>query len=521
MLSNKIILSSIISVLLVSSTLGIILLNQEDGKTEQPIDNINLPPIDQGEQLPINEVELSIVNVSLPQELEKGEKIVALVTLNLINDSEEYAFFTATFKLELSFNEIIINSSKTSPVFVNGSLSKNIIKVAFDPWGVGTSGIYALRQGSYELHKISFAGEKTTTSLNLNQIMEITLNSQTNLIVNPDFESEDENWTISTTNSTAEAKQYNDESVLEITSENNTEVAIELSQVVNWTSVTLFEVELLANITSDDSFLSLWAGETEIWSIDLSTIPHDSFEKLSTFSPVGIINQRELKLKINSSSQIHLIIKEVWFMKQYHPVNVIIADDNWTDIGYGAAEAATSVLQASYYFELFLGIKLIPLTTLVWDREIETIDLHELRDDASQQIASQMGLDDGVWHVSPGRNELNHGFDLLLAMTSHPGEHYGVVSWNSNWVIMCGRSEFSGTDLRTSWADNLVQHEVSHIFNAPDHYSGEDAPSVMTKATTVPQVIQEILSGTLWAQLNNWLLEDLFEMTQFSSLFDL
>ncbi len=498
----------------------ILLNNQDDGKIEQPIDNIDLPPIDQGDQLPINEVELSIENVSLPQEVEKGEKIVALITLDLVNDSENYAFFTATFKLELSFNGTIINSSKTKSVFVNGSLLENTIKVDFDPWGIGTDGIFALRQGSYDLHKIAFEGEKTINSLNLNQVLDITLSSQTNLIINPDFERGDENWSILTLNSTAEAGLYNEESVLEIISENNTEVVIELSQLVNWSSVTLFEIELLANITSGDCFLSLWAGETEIWAVDLSSIPHESFETLSTISPVGIINQHELTLKINSSSQIHLIINEIWFMKQYHPVNVVIADDNWTEIGYGAAEAATSVLEASYYFELFLGVKLVPLTTLSWDREVETINLHVLRDEASQQIASQMGLDDETWHVSPGRNDLNHGYDLLLAMTSHTGEHYGIVSTDSNWIIMCGRSDYSGTDLRTSWVDNLVQHEVSHIFNAPDHYSGIDDPSVMTKATTASQVFQEILSGTLWAQLNNWLLEDLYEMSQFISLFD-
>jgi len=87
-----------------------ILLNIQDyGKIEQPIDVIDLPPIDQEDQLPINEVELSIENVSLPQEVEKGEKIVALISLNLVNDSENYAFFTATFKLELSFNGTLIN----------------------------------------------------------------------------------------------------------------------------------------------------------------------------------------------------------------------------------------------------------------------------------------------------------------------------------------------------------------------------------------------------------------------------
>jgi hypothetical protein len=522
LLSKKIITSSIIGLLLVSIFGTLLLNNQDDGKIEQPIDNINLPLVDQGEQLPINEAKLSIENVSLPQELEKGERIVALVTLDLVNESEEYAFFTAIFKLELSFSEIIINSSKTTSIFVNGSLPENVIEVTFDPWGIGSFGIFALRQGSYKLQKISFEGEKTTASSELDQILDITLKSQTNLIVNPDFELElgDEAWSISTFNSTAETRQYDNKTVLEIISENNTEAVIELSQVVNWTSVTLFEIELFANITSDDSFLSLWAGENEIWSIDLSTIPNDGFETLSTFSPVGVLNQQELTLKINSSNQIHLIINEVWFMKQYHPVNVIIADDHWTDIGSGASKAAISVLQASYYFELFLGIKLIPLTTLIWDREIETTDLHVLRDDASQQIATQMGIDEGIWHVSPGRNELNHGYDLLLAMTSHAGAHYGVVSTESNWIIMCGKSDYSGTSLSPSWAENLVQHEISHIFGAPDHYSGEDAPSVMTKATTASQVFQEILTGTLWAQLNNWLLEDLFEMSQFSSIYD-
>ena len=517
MLSNKIITGVIIGVLLVS-TFGIILLNsQDDGKTEQPIDDLNLPVID---QLQISEVELSIENVSIPQEVEKGEKIVALFTLNLVNESEDYAFFPAIFKLELSFNGITINISKTTPIFVNGSLSENIVKVAFDPWGIGSTGIFALRQGSHELHKISFEGDKIFASSSLNQLLDITLTSQTNLLINPDFETGDEEWSISTINSTAETIQYNEESVLEIISDNNTDAVIELSQMINWTSVTLFEIELMVNTTSDDCFLGLWAGETEVWSIDLSSIPQKSFEKLSTFSPVGIIFTQELTLKITSSNQIHLLIDEVWFMKQYHPVNVIIADDNWTDIGSGAAEAAISVLEASFYFEFFLGIKLIPLSTLIWDREVETINMHELRDDASQHIASQMGLDEGIWHVSPGRNELNHGFDLMLAMTSHAGEHYGIVSTESNWIIMCGRSEFSGTDLRPNWAENLVQHETSHIFNAPDHYSGEDDPSVMTKATTATQVIQEILSGTLWAQLNNWLLEDLFEMSQFVTLFD-
>ena len=72
-----------------------------------------------------------------------------------------------------------------------------------------------------------------------------------------------------------------------------------------------------------------------------------------------------------------------------------------------------------------------------------------------------------------------------------------------------GSLNANGFRLQPSWADNLFQHELSHVFGAPDRYTGEDPPSIMTKSETLQDLLDDLANGTLWLELTNWLDEDL------------
>ncbi|MHA1202763.1 MAG: zinc-dependent metalloprotease family protein, partial [Candidatus Heimdallarchaeaceae archaeon] len=172
------------------------------------------------------------------------------------------------------------------------------------------------------------------------------------------------------------------------------------------------------------------------------------------------------------------------------------------------------IRNASTYFEKDLGIKLIPILELIW--KPATTEYPAVHDYAKQIAGEQMGLE-GDWEFFYGRSLNNNGFDFLSCFSNQTSDHYGFAFLNSNMAYHFAQSRelenylgfsFSMPD---EWAENIVQHEISHDFGALDRDRAIYAPSVMSKPYTVEQAL---------AQVNNWLLDDILLMLANREMFD-
>ena len=193
-------------------------------------------------------------------------------------------------------------------------------------------------------------------------------------------------------------------------------------------------------------------------------------------------------------------------------IMTVVIDDQWSST-FPTPEYFLNQVNSRFkrYFNITFAISAtIPV---IWDGGT---DLFELVSYAKEQFNEQLGLnwkEDRVYHQS------NYGLNMMLIMTNKTMDHYGIVLGDGggpfNIAVNAGGSIFAGGQrLSASWGDNLLQHEISHVFGALDRYSSSDSPSVMTKASNATEVLADILNNRLWLTLTNWLYKDLLLMKQ-------
>ncbi len=210
-------------------------------------------------------------------------------------------------------------------------------------------------------------------------------------------------------------------------------------------------------------------------------------------------------------------------MRYEHRVFVVMLNDNWETIGdeIGRKNLFESMFDTSFFFETYLGIRLIPVLELEWNPQNTSMDVVDLiaLNDAGEMLNLQED-----WDVVYGRSPMNHGFDLLLAFSNETSEHYGFAYRERNAAFHFGQSEelgdYSWISIVESWAENLIQHEISHNFGALDRDRSEFPPSVMSKPSTPEQALADFTTNLLWLQVNNWLIDDVLLMLKNRAMFD-
>jgi 5-hydroxyisourate hydrolase-like protein (transthyretin family) len=90
------------------------------------------------------------------------------------------------------------------------------------------------------------------------------------------------------------------------------------------------------------------------------------------------------------------------------------------------------------------------------------------------------------WNIRPNPGDEwlqkeNHGFDSLVVFIGEKGEHYGWADVGGNRVItFIDSGKWWAPQVDIDQIDNLIQHEISHNFGAPNHEGWFDPTSVMT-----------------------------------------
>ena len=172
--------------------------------------------------------------------------------------------------------------------------------------------------------------------------------------------------------------------------------------------------------------------------------------------------------------------------------------------------------QASERFENTLNVSFIPVAKVNFESNTES-SYDELVDDAKSKIGSSLHLHNNTWTHDRGTQEENMGADVLLIFTNKIMDYLGIViyapdSSNAGNIAAHAQGTLNGAELPLPprFADNLIQHELSHIFDAPDRFRPEE-PSIMTKST-VDTAVADIYNGQFWLFLTTWLEEDIQTM---------
>lgn len=478
-----------------------------------------------------NSNKVQLISVSLPETVLKGESLETAIQFDI---SGRKGVFIQRVEFEIYSIIYDLNGSIYYEVNKAAERAGSYILSAFiDPFLNTTSGYFALNVGEYTLNSLSMVFEDKIPIIQ--KEMDISFNvinpSSEELLENGDFQNNLNEWSLlkNNNNLTSEiteqdaldGKSFYIHNTQKITPENSTWISI--SQTVNATN---------SHFLSFNQYLEGLNFSIEVNLLingimtDMGVLLDELSEKEQLIYYGNSTNLVEFTLQINflyADIDTKLYLDDISIVKYEHRVFVVMLNDNWETIEDEIARKNLfeSMLDTSFYFEKFLGIRLIPVLELKWsphNTSKEEVDLIALND-AGEMLQLQ---DD--WEVSYGRSPENHGFDLLLAFSNRTSEHFGFAYYERNVAFHFGRSEelgdYSWIPIMEDWAENLIQHEISHNFGAHDRDRSESPPSVMSKPSTPEQVIADFTTNLLWLQVNNWLIEDILLMLKNRAMFD-
>jgi len=433
-----------------------------------------------------------------------------------------------------NFNTTIIQEINQTK---SGKASYNIT-VFLHPLLNSSDGFYALNVGNYNLYSanVSFGEQLPAVFEKTNFDFSIINPKKEEKVVNGDFRYESVGWEINKLDTTLISDiepssplngfSFHIFNLDNITVSNSTWVSI--SQNMNLTNAHFVSFEMLldkpgilgANLTINDTLQTMNLILTESSSTDQIIY----FEHTEGMANVTL---QIIYTEVTECSNVYL--DNISVISYEHRVFIISLNDNWE---YRNDEVfrknpMTYIKNASTYFEKDLGIKLIPILELNW--QPATTEYNGVYDYAKQIVGERLDLE-GDWEVFYGKSLNNHGFDFLSCFSNKTGDHYGFAFINSNIAFHFAQSreldnylaDFLGFSLSIpdEWAENIVQHEISHDFGALDRDRAIYPPSVMSKPYTVEQALADLAISKLWSQVNNWLLDDILLMLANREMFD-
>lgn len=432
------------------------------------------------------EAAISFRSVNISESIFRGENLTATISLNVshYNVTIIRVLFGIQRENRLSHSEVALNDSFTP--------GNHIIQISTLPgiWAMETDKFFALSDGDYNLQYINL-----TYLVDGTQYQIMNMLNRTITVV--DYDEQNMFNMSSWSNSEDISLVQRGGSHIEISSKSTNFTNSRINTTVDMTGSFQFELNATHNLSGQ-----IIAGENN-YSIAGNEI------KLNVVQLVGRI---QFVLIFNSSSnQIELNFS---LINRKKTLLVGIADDHWSD----SFPSPQNILdEVNVHFEKYFNVSFVVAFVLPINYVGSTF-LPEAFDFAINEFGERLNLPENSWDHQRGRSPKNMGLDILLINTNKTMSNYGMVIGDSlggfNMAANAGGSlNANGFRLQPSWADNLFQHELSHIFGAPDRKTGEDPPSVMTKSETLEDLLNDLAAGTLWLEINNWLEEDLITMS--------
>lgn len=136
-----------------------------------------------------------------------------------------------------------------------------------------------------------------------------------------------------------------------------------------------------------------------------------------------------------------------------------VADEEYRSRFFGRwrTKMIADIGRAGLRFLLFTGTSIVVRSVGTWESNDACHDAHEL-------------IDEVRWEVDKG------GCDVVVAFT---GQH---LNDNIAGVAECPGDDVLCSTISNVFIDNLIQHEMSHLFGCRDHVPGWGTPCVMSYA---------------------------------------
>ncbi|MHA1952567.1 MAG: hypothetical protein ACW96U_01310 [Candidatus Heimdallarchaeaceae archaeon] len=478
-----------------------------------------------------NADKVQLVSISFPETVIKGESLESVILLEI---SGRKGIFIQRVEFEIYSAAYDLNGSIRCEVNrITEHTGNYNLTVLIEPFLNATTGYFALNVGEYAFNSLRIIFEKKIPVIqkDLDSIFQVINPTSEELLENGSFQNDLVGWNLlkkdnNLTNEIIVQESLNGKSFFvynnqNISSENSTWISI--SQTINSTNSHFLSFnQYLEGDNFSIEVNLLINGITVNMGIVLDALS----EKEQLIYYGNSTSLVEITLQINffyAEIGTKLYLDDISIAKYEHRVFVVMLNDNWEIIGneVGRKNLFESMFETSFFFERYLGIKLIPILELEWypnNTSKEVVDLIALND-----AGELLNLQDD-WDIVYGRSSENHGFDLLLSFSNRTSEHYGFAYYERNAAFHFGQSEelgeYSWISIVEDWAENLIQHEISHNFGALDRDRTVDPPSVMSKPSTPEQAIADFTTNLLWLQVNNWLLEDILLMLKNRAMFD-
>jgi len=114
-----------------------------------------------------------------------------------------------------------------------------------------------------------------------------------------------------------------------------------------------------------------------------------------------------------------------------------------------------------------------------WNPDNSLLNASDMVEDIWVHVGNKLELINNTWDFIPGYDlrsgvwtetkSANAGYDLLLAASNRPGDVLGIAGYSGNWgFISGGRYNLLNYQTTISQYDNILQHEISHVFGAHD-----------------------------------------------------
>ncbi|MHA2031507.1 MAG: hypothetical protein ACW99Q_19185, partial [Candidatus Kariarchaeaceae archaeon] len=254
----------------------------------------------------------------------------------------------------------------------------------------------------------------------------------------------------------------------------------------------------------------------------------------SNYYPIGQYNGKQnftILFNITKNEDINFSIS---MPTQKISILTVVANNNWDTLsedGYIFRDPDYYLDQINIHFSSVFNMTFISVANVAFDHNPLISNLGSMRVNAELSVGNALKLPDERWTTKVGTQIQNAGGDILLILSNNTMDNLGVVfrdtttgsDQNLNLAIAARGSKNTGSDglklrLPQGWADNLIQHEISHIFRAPDRWTNTDDPSVMTKSDAV-NIFADIVLDEFWLDRTDWLEPDIQTMVDRIELF--
>ncbi len=473
---------------------------------------------------------VDLVSITHSEEVLKGDPLTLHFELDIIGTNR-----LNVISVEIGINSSLYSLNDTIHYEVNQELVKgqDLLSINVGPLLNTSVGFFALNVGNYmvEFANITFEDKAPAIFVDLSLDFTVVNPPEEEKITNGSFQNGLNGWSINQMSDNVSVgistHGFLDGDVLLINNNQDVHptdsVWISISQTIELANTHYLSFEQVIESTNCSVEFTLFLDSTPVnMSLELNEASQQN-QIIHYGEALGNVNATLLVSFTYADNNTNVYLDNTSILQYEHRVYVLTLNDNWETIGdeIGRPSTFETVINASYFFERELGIKLIPILELEWQPE----NLSSLVvDDDALASAGEMLVLETDWIVAMGRSNQNHGFDLLTSYSNQTSDHYGFAYYERNACFHFGQSEelgeYSWITIVGDWAENLVQHEISHNFGAEDRDRTFFEPSIMSKPANSDQVQADFLINRLWLQVNNWLIDDILLMLANRAMFD-